>query len=99
MIDHGFTRTYLFGGSDNEFRQIMAPYALHWQAMRDARAAGATVYDWWGAETATGTTPGFVTFKLRWGGTKKFYAGARDVVLNSRWYVAYNALRKVNRKF
>jgi peptidoglycan pentaglycine glycine transferase (the first glycine) len=97
MIDHGSTRTYLFGGSDNEQRNLMAPYALHWQAIADAKKLGMKTYDWWGAETATGATPGFVQFKMRWGGTKKFYAGTRDIVLNSKWYLAYNALRKVNR--
>ena len=99
VIDHGTTRTYLFGGSDNEKRNLMAPYALHWQAIQDAKNAGLTKYDWWGAETASGETPGFVQFKMRWGGTQKFYAGARDIVLNSSWYLAYNALRKVNRFF
>lgn len=97
MIDHGFTRTYLFGGSDNKKRNLMAPYALHWQAMRDAKAEGKTTYDWWGTETATGATPGFVQFKLRWGGTQKFYTRAEDIVMNSAWYLAYTALRKVNR--
>lgn len=99
MIDHSTTRTYLFGGSDNSKRNLMAPYALHWQAMRDAKQVGFVSYDWWGIETATGATPGFVQFKLRWGGTQKFYAGSRDIVLNSTWYIAYNALRKVNRFF
>jgi peptidoglycan pentaglycine glycine transferase (the first glycine) len=97
MIDHGAARTYLFGGSDDANRNLMAPYALHWQAIQDAQRAGLTKYDWWGTETASGSTPGFVQFKLRWGGTQKFYAGARDIVLNSRWYFAYGALRKVNR--
>ena len=97
MVDHGTTRTYLFGGSDNSKRNLMAPYALHWQAIRDAKANGQTTYDWWGTETATGATPGFVQFKLRWGGTQKFYSGAHDIVMNSTWYLAYTALRKVNR--
>ena len=97
MVDHGTTRTYLFGGSDNSKRNLMTPYALHWQAIQDAKADGKTTYDWWGTETATGATPGFVQFKLRWGGTQKFYAGSRDIILNSAWYFAYTALRKVNR--
>lgn len=97
MIDHGTNRTYLFGGSDSDNKNVMAPYALHWQAMRDAKAQGFTIYDWWGTETASGSAPGFVQFKLRWGGVQKFYSGARDIVLNSSWYLAYNALRKVNR--
>ncbi|HEX3095901.1 MAG TPA: peptidoglycan bridge formation glycyltransferase FemA/FemB family protein [Patescibacteria group bacterium] len=97
IVDHGHTRTYLFGGSSNEHRNLMAPYAMHWQAIQDAKNAGLTSYDWWGTETATGATPGFVQFKLRWGGVQKFYAEPRDIVLNNQWYFAYKTLRKVNR--
>lgn len=99
MIDNGITRTYLFGGSNNNFRNMMAPYALHWQAIKDAKQLGLTKYDWWGTQTASGGTPGFVQFKLRWGGTQKFFAEPRDIVLNSLWYRAYNMLRKINRSF
>lgn len=97
MIDHGNTRTYLFGGSDTTYKHVMAPSALHWQAIRDAKNAGKTQYDWWGVETASGATPGFVQFKLRWGGTRKSYADARDIVLNTKWYFVYSQLRKINR--
>jgi peptidoglycan pentaglycine glycine transferase (the first glycine) len=97
VVDHGKTRTYLFGGSDNSQRALMAPYALHWQAMRDARAAGFSAYDWWGTETATGKSAGFVQFKLRWGGKQITYPAAVDIVQNNKWYSAYKALRKINR--
>ncbi len=97
MIDFGNTRTYLFGGSENNKRNLMAPYALHWQAMRDAKSAGLTNYDWWGTETSTGATPGFVQFKLRWGGEQVSYPEPHDIVLNSKWYLAYKAFRKLNR--
>lgn len=97
MVDHGRTRTYLFGGSSEIRKNVMAPYALHWQAIRDAQTAGLGYYDWWGTETATGKSAGFVQFKMRWGGAQKFYANTRDIILNSPWYLAYTALRKVNR--
>lgn len=97
MVDHGNTRTYLFGGSDDTHKNVMAPYAMHWRAIQDAKVLGLTVYDWWGIETATGATPGFVQFKLRWGGVKKMYAPAQDIVFNSKWYIVYSLLRKVNR--
>ena len=97
MIDHGNTRTYLFGGSDDTHKNVMAPYAMHWQAIQDAKTLGLSAYDWWGIETATGATPGFVQFKLRWGGEKKMYASAQDIIFNSKWYFVYSLLRKVNR--
>ena len=99
MIDSGKTRTYLFGGSEQDSRNLMAPYALHWKAILDAKASGLKLYDWWGTETASGAAPGFVQFKLRWGGTQTKYAGASDIILNPNWYRAYTALRKINRMF
>ncbi len=97
MIDFGSTRTYLFGGSSHEHKEVMAPYALHWQAVRDARAAGLTRYDFWGIETASGETPGFVRFKLGFGGQQYEYPGAYDLVLQPLLYRMYGIMRAGNR--
>lgn len=97
MVDHGTTRTYLFGGSSDEDKNLMAPYALHWRAMQDAKNKELKNYDWWGIETATGQTPGFVQFKLKWGGKQISYPTAIDNVQNKGWYFIYKILRKLNR--
>lgn len=97
MIDFAKTRTYLFGGSSDLHRNVMAPYALHWQAMQDARQNGLTKYDWWGLETATGKTSGFAQFKLRFGGNQVAYPPAFDIINKQGWYTIYNVLRKINR--
>ena len=97
MVDHGSTRTYLFGGSSYDDKNLMAPYALHWQAMQDAKNNGLTKYDWWVIETATGQTPGFVQFKLKWGGQQISYPSAIDIVQKNGWYFIYKILRKLNR--
>ncbi|MDR2073394.1 MAG: peptidoglycan bridge formation glycyltransferase FemA/FemB family protein [Spirochaetaceae bacterium] len=39
---------YLYGASANHKRNLMAPYALQWRAMRDAKAAGCGFYDLFG---------------------------------------------------
>ena len=64
MVDFGQTRTYLFGGSSSEHKNVMAPYLLHFQALRDAQSQGLKFYDFWGIETAGGDSPGFARFKL-----------------------------------
>ncbi len=99
MIDHGKTRTYLFGGSTDEHRNVMAPYALHWYAIKEAKQQSLAHYDWWGIETATGKMPGFVQFKLRWGGEQKSYPAAIDIVQHRAWYTAYKFFRYFNRLF
>ncbi len=40
VIHYGNTATYLHGASDNEYRNVMAPYLLQWQAILDAKKAG-----------------------------------------------------------
>jgi lipid II:glycine glycyltransferase (peptidoglycan interpeptide bridge formation enzyme) len=39
---------YFYGASSNAQRNLMAPYAVQWEAMRWARARGCTTYDLWG---------------------------------------------------
>lgn len=44
----GRTTCYLFGASSNAHRNLMAPYAAQWAAMRWAKARGCATYDLWG---------------------------------------------------
>ena len=82
----------------------MAPYLMHWQAMLDAKKLGLKFYDFWGIETASGATPGFVRFKLGFcsaadnpseAGIRE-YAGAYDLVNNRVWYFIYKWVRRIN---
>jgi lipid II:glycine glycyltransferase (peptidoglycan interpeptide bridge formation enzyme) len=93
----GGTRTFLFGGSSDEYKNVMAPYLLHWQAMLDAKAKGFGFYDFWGIETSSGETPGFVRFKLGFGGVPKEYAGAYDIINSRIFYKIYKIFRKLNK--
>jgi peptidoglycan pentaglycine glycine transferase (the first glycine) len=99
MLDFASTRTYLFGGSGEENRNVMAPYILHWQAMQDAKQAGLQRYDFWGIETSAGKTAGFVRFKLGFGGNVEEYPAPTDHVVKPLWYTTYVALRKLQRSF
>ena len=79
MVDFGKTRIYLYGGSSDNFRNIMAPYLLHWRAILDARAKGLQYYDFGGSEVSSGGERGFTRFKQGFGGKVVEYAGAYDV--------------------
>jgi len=39
------TASYLYGSSANNFRNVMAPYLMHWAAIKRARAKGCKYYD------------------------------------------------------
>jgi len=97
MVDFGKIRTYLFGGSNTEFKNVMAPHLLHFQAMIDAKDMGLLEYDFDGIETSTGKEAGFARFKLGFGGHIVSYSGAHDLVLHPLSYRLYVILRWINR--
>lgn len=97
MVDFAGTRTYLYGGSTNQNRNVMAPYALHWKAIQDAKQNGLNFYDWWGLRTSDGKISGFTEFKLKFGGQEINYPAAIDIINKPAWYNVYKVLRKINR--
>jgi lipid II:glycine glycyltransferase (peptidoglycan interpeptide bridge formation enzyme) len=98
-LDFAETRTYLFGGSSENHKNLMAPYLMHFKAMQDAKNLGMKYYDFWGLETAASKVPGFVRFKQGFGGGEKLYAGAFDFVLKPWSYKAYQGLRTLQTIF
>lgn len=97
MVDFGSIRTYVFGGSSDEFRNVMAPYALHWQAISDAKNQGLSFYDFDGLETSAGKHAQFARFKQGFGGFVETYPGAYDIIFHKLWYTMYRIARKINR--
>jgi peptidoglycan pentaglycine glycine transferase (the first glycine) len=74
---------YLYGASSNEQRNLMPNYLLQWEAMRWAKQAGATCYDFWGipATEAEGETlAGVYRFKQGWGGRIVRFVGGYEHV-------------------
>lgn len=78
-ITHGHTTTYLHGASLHEYRNVMAPYALQWQAMKDAFHDGGRSYDMWGvAPTAEAHSPHAETFHTyTWNTSHSFHGITR----------------------
>lgn len=87
--------TYLHGASDNDYRNVMAPYLLHFEVMRQAKAARYQTYDFYGIDEKK--WPGVTRFKKGFGGELKTYPGTFDVVVKPMIYWFYNILRKIRR--
>ncbi len=96
-IDFGKTRTYLHGASSDVKKNMMAPFLLHWELMKDAKKAGLTAYDWWGIapDGVEGhRLAGVTRFKKGFGGRVVSYPETRDVIIRPWAYRLYRFLKK-----
>ncbi|MDX2160968.1 MAG: peptidoglycan bridge formation glycyltransferase FemA/FemB family protein, partial [bacterium] len=97
----GSSAWYLYGGSSDAHRNLMASYGAQWGAIQWARARGCTVYDMWGIpdaepdrleaefETRADGLWGVYGFKRGWGGRIVRSLGAWDRVYNPLVFTLY----------
>ncbi|MFN3302012.1 MAG: lipid II:glycine glycyltransferase FemX [Patescibacteria group bacterium] len=96
MIFFADTSTYLHGASADEYRNVMAPYLLHWLAIKEAKRMCLKYYDFWGIDEkkwpgVTRFKKGFVNLKT---GFEINYPGTFDLVFNQFWYKIYLLAKK-----
>lgn len=108
MIFYNDTAVYLHGASDNEHRDVMAPYLLHWQAIKDAKRASFKSYDLGGVmiENIAGESLAKLE-DSKWAGITRFkqgfsmvtkpvqYPGSWDIIINSPRYNIYRVTQKL----
>ena len=96
---------YLYGASANHKRNLMAPYALQWKAMRDAKIAGCLFYDLYGipprsAEEDPGhPMAGLYRFKTGFGGRVVHRPGCHDYACRPVFAALYSAAEAARKKF
>ncbi|MFA5926151.1 MAG: peptidoglycan bridge formation glycyltransferase FemA/FemB family protein [Parcubacteria group bacterium] len=103
VLFFGKTATYMHGASDNEHRNVMAPYLLQWQQILDAKKAGCERYDFGGVKISNLKSQ----ISNSWGGITKFktgfapgveatrFPGSYDIILNPLKYNLYRAIQKI----
>jgi lipid II:glycine glycyltransferase (peptidoglycan interpeptide bridge formation enzyme) len=100
----GSEAVYLYGASANHKRNLMAPYALQWRAMRDAKEAGCIFYDLFGIPpTSPDDDPnhpmaGLYRFKTGFGGAVVHRPGSWDYPYRPLAKALYSAAEKTRKK-
>jgi len=100
VLFYGKEAVYLYGASSNIKRNLMAPYALQWRAMQDAKENGCLYYDLFGIppfEDPKHPMAGLYRFKTGFGGRIIHRPGSWDYAYKPFFYTLFNfaeALRK-----
>jgi len=101
VLFRGKEATYLYGASSNAKRNLMAPYALQWRAMLDAKAAGCTRYDLFGIppnEDPEHPMAGLYRFKTGFGGNVLHRPGSWDYPCKPVSYALFRAAERLRKK-
>ncbi|MDR2716485.1 MAG: peptidoglycan bridge formation glycyltransferase FemA/FemB family protein [Treponema sp.] len=97
----GKQAVYLYGASANVKRNVMAPYALQWKAMRDAQQYGCTQYDLFGIppdENPDHPMAGLYRFKTGFGGAIIHRPGSWDYPCKPALYALFNCAEHLRKK-
>ena len=95
VIYFGARATYFYGGSRDLHRHVMAPYLLHFEIMREAKALGHQTYDLWGIAPANEPDhpwKNFSIFKAKFGGQEVHLVPTLDYVYDSSAYAHFTSL-------
>lgn len=102
ILFFGKFATYMHGASDNEYRNVMAPYLLQWQAIQDAKKTGCDWYDFGGVKVKSESGKsweGITKFKTGFAANKEpiQFPGSYDIILKPAKYKLYRALQKIKK--
>lgn len=100
FLYHRGVASYLYGGSDGD-RNLMAPYRMHWEAIRRAKEKDCHTYDLIAVSPpgeANHYFAGITRFKEQFGGEKVRLLGSWDYVYRPSWYKIYSLLETKRRK-
>lgn len=103
-IKYGKTTAYYLGASDIKHPKFSPAYLLQWEAIKKAREAGCTVYNFWGvAPDVNPSHPlaGVTLFKKGFGGYDYKIMHAQDMPLSSKYWLnwAVESMRRVRRGY
>lgn len=101
FLYYGQMASYLYGSSGGD-RKLMAPYLMHWEAMKRAKKNGCKIYDFLAIAPPEHSQrhryAGLTRFKAQFGGQSIRLLGSWDLVGSPFWYTIYGFAQKRRRK-
>lgn len=94
------TALYYYGVSSNEDRNVMAPYLLQWEAIKDSKNRGIKYYDFLGVAPQNQPNHpwrGVTSFKEKFGGLFTSFHPAQEKPLKFFWYWLYRLHKKLKK--
>ena len=94
VVNFGRRATYFYGGSLLLHRSVMAPYLLHFEIMRRAKASGCEWYDMWGVapvDQPDHSWQRISEFKRKFGGVEVQLVPTLDYVYDAAAYELYRS--------
>ena len=85
------TLYYPYGASTDKYREVMASYALMWNAIKFGKKLGLKKFDLWGVEKGKG----FTRFKEGFAPQKKEFIGTWDIITNLPLYSLYRIAEEI----
>ncbi|MEK7547493.1 MAG: peptidoglycan bridge formation glycyltransferase FemA/FemB family protein [Patescibacteria group bacterium] len=93
IVYFGNRATYLYGASSDAHKEYMAPYALHWHIMQEAKKDNYKEYDLWGINHTPDDEKhpwyGITRFKKQFGGHQVNLIGAYDYIIQKELYADF----------
>src|SRR5690606_18083488 len=92
---------YYYGASGNTHRELMGPYLIQWEAIKEAKKRGCKSYDFLGIapEDAPKTHPwkGITEFKTKFGGQVINFPPAKDIIFHPFLYQLYKLVKQLQK--
>lgn len=89
--------------SEPKFAHLSIPYLLQWEAVKEAKKRGCTIYDFWGyvnpKDHPSHPWAGPTLFKMGFGGEPYVYVKTQDFPLHLRYWITnvFERIRKIRR--
>lgn len=100
VLFYGKSALYLYGGSNEEMRQLMAPYLLHWEIVKEAKRRNLSEYNFLGIapnEDKNHPWAGITRFKKQFGGYREDIIGCYDLVFQRGLYWMFKIAERLRR--